>query len=551
MNINNPLIVQSDFSIFLEVDNPLFEEARDNLLRFAELIKSPEHIHTYKLTPISLWNAASSGMSPDTVAEVLKKYSRYEVPHNVINQIYIWMERYGKLQLLQRDGVLIFRSSDPYLFSEIVNNSSIKKFIYRVENEKEAVLLKWSRGQIKRECINLGYPVVDLAGFEPGEPINFKLKPELMFRYYQLEAINVFSNYIKAGGSGIIVLPCGSGKTVVGLGIIDKIRERTLILVTNIIAARQWIDELCDKTEFSRDEIGEYSGEKKEIKPITIATYNILTYRKQKGGDFVHMDKLNDNRWGLIIYDEVHLLPAPVFRFASEVQAKRRLGLTATLIREDGRESDVFSLIGPKLYDVPWKVLEKQGWISAVICNEVKVELPENYGYRYALSSRRMKFQIASMNERKIPVLLRLLEKHKDDNVLIIGQFLKQLADVQKVLGAPLITGSTPNDERKILYESFRVGKIKILIVSKVANFAIDLPDANVAIQISGTFGSRQEEAQRLGRILRPKENLAYFYSIVTSGTVEEDYSEKRQRFLTEQGYRYRILREEEILNNL
>lgn len=547
MNIKNPLIVQSDFSIFLEVDNPLFEEVRDNLLRFAELIKSPEHIHTYKLTPISLWNAASSGMNASLVIETLRKYSRYDVPQNVVNQISTWMDRYGKLKLLQRNGTLLFQSSDPYLFSEIVNNAKIKKFIYRIENKNEAVLLRWSRGQLKKECIKLGYPVVDLAGFEPGEPIDFKLKPELEFRYYQREAVKVFSNYSNAGGSGIVVLPCGSGKTVVGLGVIDVVKERTLILVTNIIAARQWIDELCEKTMIPREDIGEYSGERKQIKPITVATYNILTYRKQKGGEFVHMDRLNDNRWGLIIYDEVHLLPAPVFRFASEVQAKRRLGLTATLIREDGRESDVFSLIGPKLYDIPWKVLEKQGWISAVICNEVKVDLPENLGYRYALANRRMKFQIASMNERKLPVLLRLLEKHEKDNVLVIGQFLSQLGKVKKILSAPLITGNTPNDERKKLYEAFKRGEIKLLIVSKVANFAVDLPDANVAIQISGTFGSRQEEAQRLGRILRPKENLAFFYSIVSAGTVEEDYSEKRQRFLTEQGYRYRILRENEI----
>jgi len=547
-DIKNPLIIERDRTLLLEVHNPLFEEARDTLLRFAELQKSPEHIHTYKLTPISIWNAASSGFKTKDIISKLKYFAKYEIPENIIFEIKEWMMRYGKLKITRKGTQLILESTDKNLFSEIIRNKKVESYIYKIENEKSAFLLEWSRGQVKKECIDLGYPVIDEAGFSHGDSFNIKIKEKLVFRKYQKDALKLFCNYEKKGGSGIVVLPCGAGKTIVGMGAMENIKEKTLILVTNITALRQWKKELINKTYLKDDDIGEYSGEAKEIKPITIATYQILTYKKSKKSNFLHLERLNKENWGLVIYDEVHLLPAPVFRFACEVQTRKRLGLTATLIREDGKERDVFSLIGPKIYDIPWKILEKQGWIAKAICTEIRIELPEDEKYIYAFETKRNKCKIAYINEKKYPIVKTLLSLHKNDNLLIIGQYIKQLEHIAKTFNLNLITGKTPNFERQILYDRFRNGEIKSLVVSKVANFAIDLPDANVAIQVSGSFGSRQEEAQRLGRILRPKLNKqAHFYSIVTRDTVEINFAEKRQLFLTEQGYTYEIINEEDL----
>ncbi|HPC16996.1 MAG TPA: helicase-associated domain-containing protein [Candidatus Hydrogenedentes bacterium] len=550
-----PMIVQSDRSILLETDNPAFEDARDALSVFAELLKSPEHIHTYRVTPLSLWNAAASGMKASAIIENLRRFSKYEVPQNVIADVEDNIARYGQLKLFKDEkGRLILESQNTLLITELLNQRSLQPFITGSPDRTRIFVKPEDRGNVKCALIKLGFPVEDLAGYVAGSPLELALRERALggypfsLRRYQIESVEAFhmrgSNY---GGSGVVVLPCGAGKTIVGIGVIHALQTHTLILTTNTVALRQWRNELLDKTTLTADQIGEYSGDLKEIKPVTIATYQILTYRKAKDSPFVHFGLFDEGNWGLIIYDEVHLLPAPVFRATATLQARRRLGLTATLVREDAREDDVFSLIGPKKYDVPWKVLEKQGWIAQAVCTELRVRLPEEERFRYAIANKRDKFRIASTNPVKEALCEELIERHRDDNVLVIGQYLDQLKLLTKRFKAPLITGRTSTKERERLYGAFRNGEIKLLIVSKVANFAIDLPDANVAIQVSGTFGSRQEEAQRLGRILRPKANgsVARFYSLVSKDTCDQDYSVKRQLFLTEQGYRYEIMNAE------
>jgi DNA excision repair protein ERCC-3 len=553
----NPAIVQSDRSILLETDGPLFEDARDAIAAFAELIKSPEHIHTYRITPLSLWNAAAAGMNAEEIIGNLTKFSKYDVPDNILVEIREYVSRYGRLKLYKlEDGRLVIESEDGMLITELLNNNQVKPFITGQLGPNRMVIAPGDRGNVKCVLIKIGFPVEDLAGYVSGAPLEFALRETARtgrpfgLREYQQEAVAAFwmrgSNH---GGSGVVVLPCGAGKTCVGIGTIHAMQTQTLVLTTNTIALRQWKSELLDKTTLTEDQIGEYSGDSKEIRPVTLATYQVLTYRKAKDSPFIHFDLFDKGNWGLIVYDEVHLLPAPVFRATASLQARRRIGLTATLVREDAREDDVFSLIGPKKYDVPWKVLEKQGWIAQAVCHEIRVPLPTEERYRYAISDKRMKFRIASTNPRKQDVCAQLIEKHRGDNVLIIGQYLDQLNEIADRFKAPIITGRTGTRERERLYQAFRDGEEKLLIVSKVANFAIDLPDANVAIQVSGTFGSRQEEAQRLGRILRPKsdEAVAHFYSMVSRDTCDQDYGVKRQLFLTEQGYRYEIMLSDQL----
>ncbi|WP_271814461.1 DNA repair helicase XPB [Clostridium beijerinckii] len=550
INTNNPIIVQSDKTLLVEVNNELYTEVRDKLSRFAEVIKSPEYIHTYKISPISLWNAATSGMSYQDIIEILEKYSKYEVPQNVIKDIEDNINKYGKIKIIREENSLFLISKDLYIMKEITNYKSIEKYFKEKINDFKYKIDENMRGEIKLSLIKLGYPVEDLGGYIEGNRHEMSLKKftslgePLLIRDYQKEASEIFyADGSAKGGSGVVVLPCGAGKTVTAMAVMDKIKEETLILTTNITAVRQWKQELIDKMNILEENIGEYSGEIKEIKSITISTYQILTHRKSKVDEFVHMNIFHEKDWGLIIYDEVHTLPAPIFRAAAEIQATRRLGLTATLVREDGKEEDVFSLIGPKKYDMPWKVLEKQGWIAEAQCTEVRVKIPEDLKMEYAVSDSKSKFRIASENYRKIDVLKNLIKKHVNDKILIIGQYIEQLNIIAKELKVPIITGKTKNSEREQLFDKFRIGDITILIVSKVANFAIDLPDASVAIQVSGTFGSRQEEAQRLGRILRPKkgDNRAYFYSIVTADSREQEFALKRQLFLAEQGYKYYI----------
>ena len=555
-NPNNPVIVQADKTILVEVDNSLYEEVRDEIARFAELEKSPEHIHTYRLSPLSLWNAASSGMNTENIIEVLEKYNKFDLPQNVLRDIEDNIKKYGKVKLVREDDELLLVSEDRYVIKEIANNKKVQLYIKQQKSDYELIIDPAMRGHVKHALIKIGFPVEDIAGYVSGKHFSVELRSvtsegkELQLRDYQKQAADIFhAGGSSKGGSGVIVLPCGAGKTVTGMAVMDKIKAETLILTTNITALRQWKNELIDKTNISAEDIGEYSGEVKEIKPITISTYQLLTHRNNKTEDFPHFEIFNKKDWGLIIYDEVHMLPAPVFRITSEIQARRRLGLTATLVREDGLEEDVFSLIGPKKFDVPWKVLEKKGWIACASCVEVRVPMPESIKMDYAISDSREKFRIASENYKKIEVVDDLLEKHKDDNVLIIGQYIDQLNDIAEKINVPVITGKTKNPERIRLYEDFKKGNLKTLVVSKVANFAIDLPDANVAIQVSGTFGSRQEEAQRLGRILRPKtgENIAHFYSIVTADSREQDFAANRQLFLTEQGYKYYIKSSDEM----
>jgi DNA excision repair protein ERCC-3 len=555
---DKPVIVQSDRSILLETDGPCFEDARDALAGFAELVKSPEHIHTYQLTPLSLWNAAASGLTAKEIIDDLLRLSKYDVPQNILVEVEDNISRYGRLKLYkQADGQLVLESEDSMLITQLMHQKSVQPFVMGSRNGKQILVKPADRGNVKCALIKIGFPVEDLAGYVEGAPLPFKLRKKMRngkafgLRKYQRESVDAFHvNGTIRGGSGVIVLPCGAGKTVVAIGALHACQTHSLVLTTNTVALRQWRDELLDKTSLKPEQIGEYSGDSKEICPVTLATYQVLTYRKSKDSPFIHFGLFDEAQWGLIVYDEVHLLPAPVFRATASLQARRRLGLTATLVREDGREEDVFSLIGPKKYDVPWKVLEKQGWIAQAVCTEIRIALPEVERYRYAISEKRAKFRIASTNPTKLNLCETLVNRHKDDNVLIIGQYLDQLRVLSKHFKAPIITGSTPTKERERLYQAFREGGEKLLIVSKVANFAIDLPDANVAIQVSGTFGSRQEEAQRLGRILRPKSNsdtIAHFYSLVTRDSCDQDFSVKRQLFLTEQGYRYEIKMAEDL----
>jgi len=556
MSVEKPLIVQSDRSVLLEVNNPAYHDARDRISRFAELEKSPEHIHFYRITPLSIWNAASAGMSAEEMVESLREFCRYDLPRNVQRDIEDYVRRYGLVQLVARAGGLVLISDDPVILIEVERNPLTKQYLLERLSDGALALDPAYRGHVKQAMIKIGYPVEDLAGYSVGAPFEIELARSMAngkpfaLRTYQQDAVDVFhAKGSVRGGSGVIVLPCGAGKTVVGMGVMAAVKRKTLVLTTSLVAVRQWRQELLDKTCVDPEDIGEYSGEVKNIRPITLSTYQILTYRRAKLDAFLHFGLFRKQDWGLIIYDEVHLLPAPVFRMTAELQATRRLGLTATLIREDEREDEVFSLIGPKKFDVPWKVLEKQGWIAQASCKEVRISMAEDARLDYALADRRHKFRIGSENPMKTPVISRLLEKHAGKRILVIGQYLDQLRKVRDELKAPLITGKTPNDERQVLYEAFRTGELKVLLVSKVGNFAVDLPEANVLIQISGTFGSRQEEAQRLGRILRPKENgaIAHFYSLVTRDTRDQEFAEKRQRFLTEQGYSYEIIDEIEL----
>ncbi|HLV99687.1 MAG TPA: DNA repair helicase XPB [Ktedonobacterales bacterium] len=557
-NPQNPLIVQSDRSVLLEVDHPLHTEARDALAQFAEIEKSPEHIHTYRISPLSLWNAAASGLTPERVIELLTQFSKYDLPANIKADIHDYMGRYGRLKLFKAGDHLVLSSPDTALITEIAHHKRMEPYLLQQTDAHTLEVDPARRGHVKQALIHIGFPAEDLAGYTEGTLLPIDLRSTtasnhpFSLRAYQEASVSAFHlDGSVSGGCGVIVLPCGAGKTMVGIGLISTLKRSTLILTPNTVAVRQWINELCDKTTIQPDQIGEYTGERKEIRPITVSTYQILTYRPSEDSDFPHFTLFTGQDWGLIIYDEVHLLPAPVFRITAEIQARRRLGLTATLVREDGREADVFGLIGPKRYDVPWRELERQGWIATAECHEIRVSLNQEERLDYAVAEEREKYRIAAENPIKLDVVQQLLEKHQDDQILIIGQYIDQLKTLADLLNAPLLTGRTANSQREKLYERFRRGELKRLVVSKVANFAIDLPDANVAIQVSGTFGSRQEEAQRLGRILRPKTDgsFAYFYTIVTRDTRDQDFSANRQLFLTEQGYRYLIEDGEQLLS--
>jgi DNA excision repair protein ERCC-3 len=547
-----PLIVQTDRTLLLDTSAPAYAEARDALCRFAELEKSPEHFHTYRLTSLSVWNAAASGLDAASMAEVLLRFARYEVPRLVIRFLEDTVARFGRVRLIKEEGRLYLETGDPAVLVQAWNSRIVRPLLLAEPANGRVEVDAGLRGHVKQAMIRLGYPVEDRAGYTEGAPLEIRLRERSLtglpvgLRPYQSEAVRVFhAGGSVRGGSGVVVLPCGAGKTIVGIGTMAQVQRKTLIMTTSLTAVRQWRSELLDKTHLTPDQVGEYTGEVKDVRPVTITTYQILTYRRSRTERFIHFDLFQAADWGLVIYDEVHLLPAPVFRVTAEIQAMRRLGLTATLVREDGKEEDVFTLIGPRLYDVPWKVLERQGWIAAAECIEVRVPLDDDNRMIYAGADRRDAFRIASENPRKLPALQRILARHRGDRVLVIGQYLDQLEAYARDLRVPLITGRTPQKDRDTLFGAFRAGTIPLLLVSKVGNFAIDLPDANVLVQVSGTFGSRQEEAQRLGRVLRPKSDgsSARFYTLVTRDTVEQDpFAEKRQRFLTEQGYAYSIM---------
>jgi len=551
-DISNPLIIQSDFSLLLEVYNSKFEEVRNELTKFAELVKSPEHIHTYRVTSLSLWNAASSGVNVKDIIDFLYKYSKFEVPQNVIQEITLIFNKFGVVELLKYDkdpNKLILNIKNPEIELEILSNPKLKRFLTQKISDGKYLIPLLSRGELKVAFFNYNIPVYDIAGYTEGEKIDIHLrditlsgKPFKLRDYQVMASESFYQAGSVMGGHGTIVLPCGSGKTIIGIDIMCKISAYTLILTTSVAAVHQWMREILDKTTLTKEDIGEYTGDKKEIKPVTICTYQILIYKREKDEEYVHFNIFKSLNWGLIIYDEVHLLPAPIFRITAEIQSKRRLGLTATLIREDQHEKDVFCLIGPKKFDTPWKVLEKQGWISTAKCVEIKIPLREDLKIEYLLADQKEKFNIAAKNPDKILVLKDILMRHSDLPTLIIGHFIDQLIEISKHFNLPLITGKTPNGLREEIYNKFKNGEIKKIVVSKVANFSIDLPDATVLIQLSGTYGSRQEEAQRLGRILRPKKNnISYFYTLTTEETIEEQYAHNRQRFLTEQGYEYEI----------
>jgi DNA excision repair protein ERCC-3 len=538
-----PLIVQSDRTVLLETDHPQAKDARHELAIFAELERAPEHIHTYRITRLGLWNARAAGHDAEFIIDSLKRWSKYPVPEGVEREIRSTIDRYGKLVIDRDETGLRLTGSTPSILIEVASNRKISELLDE-RLEKAYRVKDWARGQLKQELLKLGWPAEDNAGFTPGTPFEISLDQSLwQLRDYQKEAVAKF----ELGGSGVVVLPCGAGKTLVGAAAMAEIKTNTLILVTNTVSARQWRDELLTKTSLKQEDIAEYSGSTKDIGPVTIATYQILTTKRK--GEFAHLELLNARDWGLIIYDEVHLLPAPIFKMTADLQARRRLGLTATLVREDGRESDVFSLIGPKRFDAPWKDIEAQGYIAPASCYEVRVSLPDEVRMDYAIADQDARFRIAATAEAKMPIIKALLRKHKGEPTLIIGQYLDQIEEVSQGLGLPKLTGETPVDEREQLFAKFRRGELNALVVSKVANFSIDLPEASVAIQISGAFGSRQEEAQRLGRLLRPKADgrSASFYTLVARDTVEQDFAQNRQRFLAEQGYSYEILDADEI----
>jgi DNA excision repair protein ERCC-3 len=546
----NPLIVQSDHTVLVEVDSPCYVEARDALARFAELVKSPEHVHTYRITPLSIWNARAAGVTVEWIREKLRGLSKYDVPRHVESEIAEYAARYGKLKLTRDHHDLVLSISAAALAEELIRHQTVASLLAQRIGSREFLVEPAERGRLKQALIKVGYPVEDLAGYCEGERLEIILRKEIRgglsfhLRDYQREAAETFYAAGTArGGSGVIVLPCGAGKTIVGLACMARLQTSTLVLTTSVTATRQWIAELLDKTTLSGEAIGEYNGHTKDIRPVTIATYNILTWRADKTGRFAHLELFDQRDWGLIIYDEVHLLPAPVFQVTAGLQARRRLGLTATLVREDGREDDVFALIGPKKVDMPWKELERQGWIASARCHEVRVAMPEPLRMDYAVAFPRDRFRIAAQNSLKKEMVRQILAYHPHAQTLIIGMYVEQLRELAEELEVPLLTGTTRQSRRDELFTQFKTGAIRLLAVSKVANFAVDLPDASVAIQISGTFGSRQEEAQRLGRILRPKpgENQAHFYTLVSQDTVEQDFALKRQLFLCEQGYEYEI----------
>ena len=542
---DGPLIVQSDKTLLLEVDHASSADCRRAIAPFAELERAPEHVHTYRITPLALWNARAAGHDAEQVVDILLTYSRYAVPHSLLVDIAETMDRYGRLTIAKHPahGLVLITTDRPVL-EEVLRSKKVAPLVGARIDDDTVIVHPSERGHLKQVLLTLGWPAEDHAGYVDGEAHPMALREDgWHLRDYQRNAVENFW----AGGSGVVVLPCGAGKTIVGAAAMAQAQATTLILVTNTVSARQWKSELLARTTLTDEEIGEYSGARKEIRPVTIATYQVMTTKRK--GVFPHLEVFDTRDWGLVIYDEVHLLPAPIFRFTADIQSRRRLGLTATLIREDGREGDVFTLIGPKRFDAPWKEVEAQGWIAPADCVEVRVSLPNDERLVYATAEPDDRYRLASTTPAKHGIVESIVASHPDEQILVIGQYLDQLAEIAEHLDAPTITGETSATERQRLFEAFRQGEVRILVVSKVANFSVDLPEASVAVQVSGSFGSRQEEAQRLGRLLRPKADgkTARFYTVVARDTVDADFAQRRQRFLAEQGYAYRIMDAEDL----
>jgi DNA excision repair protein ERCC-3 len=545
---DNPMVVQSDHTILLETMSPRYEEGRDALLLFAELVKSPEYVHTWRITPLSLWNAAASGHTPEQVVGLLERYAKFPVPPNIPASIRDKMGKYGALRLVRDGEWLRLEADDPLDLEEVRRLTEVDGLLGAPVEEGAVRVSARKRGEIKQVLTSLGHPVQDLAGYEDGDPLEMRLRTALpdgapwSMRDYQIEAIDAFHGGLGAG-CGVVVLPCGAGKTLVGVGAMVRLGMRTLILCTGQTALQQWKREILHRTSLREEDVGEFVAETKQLRPVTLTTYQMLTWRESKGAEPRHFGLFRDANWGLVVYDEVHLLPAPIFRETAFLQARRRLGLTATLVREDGLEADVFALVGPKRFDMPWKKLEAQGWIATARCVEIRVPLSDSDRTRYVTLTATAKYKLAATNPRKGLIVEQLVQRHPDQQVLVLGTYLEHLEFIAKRLGVPVVTGETPTRERERLFMAFRQGELRVLALSKVGNFAIDLPGASVAIEVSGTFGSRQEEAQRLGRVLRPKggDNQALFYALVTADSREEEFAHQRQLFLTEQGYPYHV----------
>ncbi len=567
IKLNNPVIVQADGKVLVEANHKKYEQAREFLTQFAELESSPNALHTYQITNISLWNAASANLSSVEIVLGLNKISKYPIPKEVEELITDTIDRYGLVKLLPNpdnpqeikvafESAYIQRlfTSEPLVQDLLIKRGRRKDMTYSISIA--------NRGIFKQQCLLADWPVEDLAGFKPGTALSISLRDrikntDIVFepRSYQWEAAKRWYQDGKStGGCGVVVLACGGGKTIVGITAMSLVQRKTLILATNQASVNQWIQEIISKTNLTSRDVGSYTSDSRDLRPVTVSTYQMVSHKKSKDDGFENLDIFDKEDWGLIIYDEVHLLPAPVFGATANLQAMRRLGLTATLVREDGKENDVFTLVGPKRYELPWQDLQKLGFIASISCVEIHVEMSKELRRTYREAKEKDKSMLASNNPAKLDAVRYLLKKHRQDNVLIIGTYLEQLDIMSAELQLPVITGKTPNHLREKLFAQFRSGKIKTLIVSKVANFSIDLPDANVAIQLSGTFGSRQEEAQRLGRILRPKnlkrkgknnnvniENKAYFYTLVTKDSKEQTFALNRQKFLAGQGYRYQL----------
>jgi DNA excision repair protein ERCC-3 len=537
-------IVQGDRSVLVEVDHPGYERARDVLVRCAEIEKSPEHVHTYRLSDLALWNAAAAGVTAEEILAGLRSVSRFALPGHVEHEIRERVGRHGTVVLadVPEDPTRLRLSvTEALLFERLQRDKTTAPFLdLFLGNDRSFLLRREYRGVVKQAIMKLGWPVLDTAGLTPGAPLSIEERRDVFTPYpYQVRAVQAF---VDSGGHGVVVLPCGAGKTVIGLMAAARLGVRTLVITSSREACAQWRRELVSKSTLTKDQVALYDVTSKSVAPVTITTYSMLG---RKGGSgptsHTHFDRLAEEPWGLLIYDEVHLLPAPVFRLAAELQSRRRLGLTATLIREDGRAPDVFALIGPKRYDVPWRELEASGHVAAATCFETRLPLPNELHTAYATASAREQPRIAGENPLKLRLLGRIAERHSGDRVLVMGSYLDPLAAAGRLLDAPVITGETPHRDREKHYEAFRRGAIRRLVLSRVGNFAIDLPDANVLVQLSGTMGSRQEEAQRLGRVLRPKPGGASFYTLVTRDTIEQEHALHRQLFLTEQGYRYYI----------